>query len=168
MCPYAHSKSSVNMFPALNLPPIEPHLRASASGRSLILDSQRRRYVTLTAEEWVRQHFVAYLIGTLGYPASLIGNEVALNVGGVTRRCDTVVYSPLDGHPLVVVEYKAPSVYITQKVFEQISGYNAVLHADYLIVSNGMRHFCCRNDYETLTASFLPEIPSWAEIDPKR
>lgn len=156
------------MFPALNLPPIEPHLRASASGRSLILDSQRRRYVTLTAEEWVRQHFVAYLIGTLGYPASLIGNEVALNVGGVTRRCDTVVYSPLDGHPLVVVEYKAPSVYITQKVFEQISGYNAVLHADYLIVSNGMRHFCCRNDYETLTASFLPEIPSWAEIDPKR
>lgn len=168
MCPLAKEINFAVMFPPLNLPPIEPHLKASASGRSLILDSQRRRYVTLTAEEWVRQHFVAYLIGTLGYPASLIGNEVALVVGGVTRRCDTVVYSPLDGHPLVVVEYKAPSVCITQKVFEQISGYNAVLHADYLIVSNGLRHFCCFNDYETLTASFLPEIPAWTEIDPKR
>lgn len=156
------------MFPTLNLPPIEPRLRVSSSGRSLILDSQRRRYVTLTAEEWVRQHFVSYLIVTLGYPPSLIGNEVALNVGGVTRRCDTVVYSPLDGHPLVVIEYKAPSVSITQKVFEQISGYNAVLHADFLIVSNGLRHFCCFNDYTTLRASFLPEIPAWSEICPKK
>lgn len=156
------------MFPALNLPPFEGRYKASPSGRPQVFDSQRRRYVTLTAEEWVRQHFVHYLIDTLGYPPALIGNEVALDVGGVTRRCDTVVYSPLDAHPLVVIEYKAPTVNVTQKVFEQIQGYNAVLHADYLIVSNGMRHFCCFNDYETLTASFLPEIPAWTEIDPKR
>lgn len=156
----------MDTFPTLNLPSFEGRYKPSPSGRPLVFDGQRRRYVTLTAEEWVRQHFVHYLIDTLGYPPALIGNEVALDVGGVTRRCDTVVYSPLDGHPLMIVEYKAPTVAVTQKVFEQIQGYNAVLHADYLIVSNGLRHFCCRNDYATLTANFLPEIPHWRDVNP--
>lgn len=156
-----------DMLPTLNLPPINARTTQGERGRLAIFDEQRRRFVTLTAEEWVRQHFVSYLINTLGYPAALIGNEVALEIAGVKRRCDTVVYSPLDGHPMIIVEYKAPSVSITQEVFSQIQSYNSVLHADYLIVSNGMRHFCCFNDYEKMQAAFLPEIPRWEKINPK-
>lgn len=155
------------MYPPLNLPSIDARMARNADGRITIFDEQRRRHVTLTAEEWVRQHFVRYLIAGLDYPAALIGNEVSLQIAGVNRRCDTVVYSPLDGHPMIIVEYKAPHVGITQEVFAQVQSYNSVLHADYIIVSNGLRHFCCHNDYSTMTASFLPEIPRWAEINPK-
>ena len=155
------------MLPTLNLPALEARVTRGAGGRLSIYDEQRRRYVTLTAEEWVRQHFVSYLIRTLGYPAALIGNEVTLDIQGVKRRSDTVVYSPLDGHPLMVIEYKAPQVAITQAVFGQIQSYNTVLRADYLVVSNGMRHFCCRNDYAAMKATFLQEIPRWEQINPK-
>lgn len=155
------------MYPPLNLPPFDARITRNADGRISIFDAQRRRHVALTAEEWVRQHFVHYLVEHLGYPAALIGNEVSLQISGARRRSDTVVYSPLDAHPMVIVEYKAPHVAITQEVFAQIQSYNSVLHADYLIVSNGMRHFCCRNDYETMQATFLPEIPRWADINPK-
>lgn len=156
------------MFPELHLPPIEARITKGTNGRLQIFDEQRRRYVTLTAEEWVRQHFVRYLVHSLGYPEGLIGNEVTLDIQGVRRRCDSVIYSPLDAHPLVVIEYKAPQVCITQEVFSQIQSYNSVLHADYLIVSNGMHHFCCMNDYTTMQASFLSEIPRWEQITPRR
>lgn len=156
------------MLPTLNLPSFEPRIKQDAGGRLHVFDEQRRRFVTLTAEEWVRQHFVHFLIATQGYPAALIANEVTLDISGVKRRCDTVVYSPLDGHPMIIVEYKAPSVAITQDVFAQVQSYNSVLHADYLIVSNGMRHFCCRNDYVAMTAEFLREIPQWEQINPKK
>lgn len=156
------------MMPPLSLPPASLRFRPGASGRTLVYDEQRRRFVTLTAEEWVRQHFVHYLIHTLGYPPALIANEVTVEISGVARRCDTVIYSPLDGHPLVIVEYKAPSVAITQEVFAQIQTYNAALRAEYLIVSNGKRHFCCFNNYEQMTVTFLQEMPEWAEINPKK
>lgn len=156
------------MLPTLNLPPIDARVMPGAKGRLSIYDKQRQRFVTLTAEEWVRQHFVHYLVHTLGYPPLLIGNEVSLEIAGVKRRCDTVVYSPLDGHPMVVIEYKAPTISITQSVFSQIQSYNSVLHADFLIVSNGMCHFCCRNDYEAMQAAFLSEIPRWELINPKQ
>lgn len=151
-------------FPPLKLPPIEVRCKTGAGGRPLVYDDQRRRYVTLTAEEWVRQHFVQYLVRQLGYPAALIGNEVSLEISGVRRRCDTVVYSPLDGHPMMIIEYKAPGVGISQEVFAQIQSYNSVLHADFLVVSNGMRHFCCQNDYEQMQARFLQEIPTWETL----
>lgn len=156
------------MLAQLNLPAFDARYETNADGRAKIYDDQRKRFVTLTAEEWVRQHFVHYLVDVLGYPSSLIGNEVTLTVGGVSRRCDTVVYSPLDGHPLMIIEYKASCVSITQKVFTQIQSYNSVLHADFLIVSNGMHHFCCQNDYERMMATFLPEVPKWAEVNPKK
>lgn len=155
-------------FPVLNLPAINPRLQRGAGGRVQIYDGQRKRFVTLTAEEWVRQHFVQFLINVLNYPSSLVANEVTLQINGVARRCDTVVYSPLDGHPLLIVEYKSTRVSVTRDVFAQVQGYNSVCHADYLVVSNGLRHFCCHNDYEKMTASFLPEIPTWEQINPKK
>ena len=157
---------SSDRFPPLNLPMISSQIRTSENGRLEIFDPQRHKFVTLTAEEWVRQHFVLFLVHHLGYPSSLIANEISLNIGGVTRRCDTVIYSPKGGKPLIIVEYKAPSITITQGVFEQIRSYNSALHAEYLIVSNGMRHFCCHMDYQSMTASFLPEIPHWKDVLP--
>lgn len=134
-------------------------------GRILkVFDPLRRKYVALTPEEYVRQHFTAWMTESLGYPGSLMNNEVSLKLNDTSRRCDTVVFRS-DGSPAVIVEYKAPTVAITQSVFDQIARYNMALRSHYLIVSNGLRHFCCEMDYENETYRFLPYIPFWtAEI----
>ena len=147
----------------LNLPSFDIKTREQA-GRTLIFDFLRRRYVTLTPEEWVRQHFVHFLVDCKGYPAALLGNEVGLKVGGVSRRCDSVLYHRDGGRPRAIVEYKAPTVAITQHVFTQIASYNSVLRADYLIVSNGLRHYCCHMDYEAGRVDFFREIPQYTEL----
>ena len=133
------------------------------TGGKDIYDRLRKRYVALTPEEWVRQHFVNYLIGYLGYPESFMANEVGLTLNGTRRRCDTVVYDNTL-RPRVIVEYKAPSVALTERVFDQIVRYNMVLKVEYLIVSNGIRHYCCRIDYSAGTYSFLREIPEYRVI----
>lgn len=128
-----------------------------------IYDRLRKRYVALTPEEWVRQHFVNYLIEHRGYPGSFMANEVGVTLNGTRRRCDTVVYDN-QLRPRAIVEYKAPSVALTEKVFDQIVRYNMVLRVGYLMVSNGMRHYCCRIDYSTGTYVFLHDIPGYTEI----
>ena len=130
-------------------------------GRILkVFDSLRGRYVALTPEEYVRQHFTSWMTGELGYPASLIGNEVSISLNGNRRRCDTVVFRS-DGSHLMIVEYKAPTVAISQAVFDQIARYNMVLRSRYLVVSNGLRHYCCEMNYDNDSYSFLPSIPAW-------
>lgn len=129
-----------------------------------VYDALRRKFVALTPEEWVRQHFVAYMTGELGYPAALLGNEVAITLNGTSRRCDTVLFSRNGLAPLMIVEYKAPHIEITQRVFDQIVRYNMVLRARWLVVSNGMRHFCCEMDYETHGVRFHPRIPRYEEL----
>ncbi len=126
-----------------------------------VFDPLRKKYVALTPEEYVRQHFTAWMTDSLGYPASLMNNEVPLKLNNTSRRCDTVVFRS-DGTPAVIVEYKAPTVAITQTVFDQIARYNMVLRSRYLIVSNGLRHFCCEMDYENDTYRFLRQIPNWS------
>lgn len=125
-----------------------------------VFDPLRAKYVALTPEEYVRQHFTAWMTEHFGYPGSLMKNEVSLKLNDTSRRCDTVVFRN-DGSPVVIVEYKAPTVAITQDVFDQIARYNIVLRARFLIVSNGLRHFCCEMDYEKDTYRFLPNIPVW-------
>lgn len=146
----------------LNLPPFEKKI-TQKDDKTFILDIIRRQYVSLTPEEWVRQHFVHFLIDHKGFPQSLMANEVQLKLNGMSRRCDTVVYDRTL-RPRVIVEYKAPTVNITQQVFDQICRYNMVLQVDYLIVSNGLAHYCCKIDYDTGTYSFLKEIPQYTEI----
>lgn len=146
----------------LNLPPFEKKI-TKKDDKPFILDVIRRQYVALTPEEWVRQHFVHFLIEHKGYPQSLMGNEVQLKLNGMSRRCDTVVYDR-SLHPRVIIEYKAPTVNITQKVFDQICRYNMVLQVDYLIVSNGLAHYCCKVDYPTRSYSFLQDIPAYENL----
>lgn len=126
-----------------------------------VFDPLRKKYIALTPEEYVRQHFTAWMTESLGYPASLMSNEVSLNLNDTLRRCDTVVFRS-DGTPAVIIEYKAPTVSITQKVFDQIARYNMVLHSRFLIVSNGLSHYCCEMDYENESYRFLPNIPVWS------
>lgn len=146
----------------LNLPAYDIRTREE-NGKMTVLDTLRRRYVALTPEEWVRQHFVHFLIAHKGYPPTLLANEVPLHIGGKQLRADSVLYDSAL-HPRMIIEYKAPTVAITQKVFNQIVAYNLLLRADYLIVSNGMQHYCCKVDYEKRGYSFLQDIPEYSDL----
>lgn len=147
---------------SLNLPKYETKI-CERDGKLQIFDPLRKCHVALTPEEWVRQHFVNFLIESRGFPAALMANEVAITVNGMKRRCDTVVYDK-QLQPRVIVEYKAPTVKITKEVFAQISRYNLTLKVDYLIVSNGLQHYCCRMDYQNNSYTFLQEIPEYTKI----
>lgn len=146
----------------LNLPTYEIKI-AQRGNKQLIFDFLRRKYVALTPEEWVRQHFVHYLIEHKGYPAGLIGNEVELNVGEKKLRCDTILYNKV-AQPQMIIEYKAPHIKLQQKTFDQISAYNLLLKVDYLIVSNGLQHVCCRMDYDNQKFCFLDDIPDYQNL----
>lgn len=147
----------------LNLPPAQLQLSRSEKGDLVVFDPLRKKRVILTPEEWVRQNFVSYMTNQLGYPKSLMANEIAIKLNDTLRRCDTVVYD-LHANPMVIVEYKAPEINITQQVFDQIVRYNMVLHARCLIVSNGMSHYCCLIDYDNSTYSFLNEVPHFTRL----
>lgn len=146
----------------LNLPRYAYRLRQN-NGSVQIWDAVRHKYVALTPEEWVRQHFIAYLVEYKGYPVGRLGNEISLTLNGRSRRCDTLVYDG-QGQPLVLIEYKAPHITVSQKVFEQAIRYNMCFRVPYIILSNGMSHYCCHVDYSMGTFSFLTEIPSYNEL----
>lgn len=147
---------------SLNLPKFKTKIILQ-DGKYSIFDRIRRKYVALTPEEWVRQHFVNFLIEHKGYPASLLGNEIQMNLNSTIKRCDTLLYRR-DLTPQMIVEYKAPEIPITQAVFDQITRYNMVLKVDYLIVSNGLQHYCCKIDYQKKRYYFLKEIPDYASL----
>ena len=128
------------------------------NGIRQIKDKCRNRFVKLTPEEWVRQNMVEYLIREKNYPQNLIVNEATVELNGMKKRCDTVIYDK-KGTPRVIVEYKAPTVKITQKVFDQIANYNIKLKVEYLVVSNGIRHYCCRINDNGDGFLFEQEIP---------
>mgnify|MGYP003549390927 FL=1 len=146
----------------LNLPKYGIKIK-NDKGHQSIFDVLRRKYVALTPEEWVRQHFVHYLIGHKGYPQTLMANEIQLAIGNKKLRCDSVLYDR-SLKPRMIIEYKAPTVNITQKVFDQITVYNMLLHVDYLVVSNGIKHYCCQMDYDNQKYLFLEDIPDYQEI----
>ena len=146
----------------LNLPPFEIKLRGTKA-QPQIFDILRKKYIALTPEEWVRQHFVHFLVEHKGYPAALMANEIQLKVGEKTLRADSVLYSR-DLKPRMIIEYKAPHIPITQKVFDQISIYNMLLHVDYLVVSNGLQHYICKMDYNDKKYLFLEDIPDYEEL----
>ena len=146
----------------LNLQQYDVRLRGTQE-KPEIFDFLRKRYVALTPEEWVRQHFTHFLVEHKGYPQALLGNEIELRIGQKRLRCDSILYNKAL-NPIMIMEYKAPTVAITQKVFNQISTYNLLLHVDYLIVSNGLQHYCCRMDYERGQYEFLQDIPEYTQL----
>jgi len=146
----------------LTLPPYQIRVKET-HGRKQIFDILRRKYVALTPEEWVRQHFIHYLVEHKNYPSSLLANEVSLQIGEKRMRADSVLYDN-QLHPRMIIEYKAPNITLTQKVFDQITVYNLLLHVDYLFVSNGMITYICKMDYEKQTYKFMEAIPNYENI----
>jgi len=128
--------------------------------KPLIFDELRKKYMVLTPEEWVRQHFVCFLIHEKKYPISLIALEKQLTINNRKKRTDILVFNKA-GNPEIIVECKAPSIKINQDTFDQIARYNLKLKANYLIVTNGLEHFYCKMDFENETYIFLKEIPDY-------
>ena len=146
----------------LNLPPYPIKIQEKGEKRQ-IFDFLRRKWVALTPEEWVRQHFTHFLVEHKNYPQALLANEVELRIGEKRLRCDTLLYNK-ELRPRMIIEYKAPTIQIQQKTFDQISVYNLLLKVDYLVVSNGLRHYCCKMDYERQSYQFLEDIPDHETI----
>jgi len=133
------------------------------NNQSYIFDPIRKKELVLTPEEWVRQNFVQYLIHEKQYPATLTRLEMSFKVNKWVRRSDIVVFNT-EGKPVVLVECKAPSIKIDQKVFDQIARYNMVLKSEILIVTNGIQHYCCSIDYRAETYHYLDQIPGYFEL----
>lgn len=143
----------------LNLPSYTFKLKSNEN-KTLIFDKWRKKYLVLTPEEWVRQHFVEFLITEKKYPVSLIAIEKQVTINNLKKRTDIVVFSS-DGTPNIIVECKAPQIKIAQDTFDQIARYNLKLKANYLIVTNGLQHYFCKLDTENETYIFLKDIPDY-------
>jgi hypothetical protein len=134
------------------------------NGKRTIFDRFRKKMVVLTPEEWVRQNVLVYLVDEKNYPESLLAVESSLNVAHRTKRTDAVVYHR-KGNPLMIIECKAPSVKISEKTFDQAVRYNITLQVDYLMVTNGLDHYCCKLDYAGSSYTFLEEIPRYEDLE---
>ncbi len=153
----------MDQAPKLNLPECALQLRRDARGRIEVYDEFRHRWLVLTPEEYVRQHFVHYMVQYLGYSPHRLAIEHGLEFNGTQRRVDALVFDDF-GRPLAVVEFKAPQIAITQRTFDQIVRYNLVLRAPYLMVSNGLKHYCVHIDLSGGGYEFLTTLPQYCEI----
>jgi hypothetical protein len=146
----------------LNLPTYSLKIK-SEEGLEYVYDQFRKKYIRLTPEEWVRQNFALYLVNEKTYPASRLIIEKSLKVNNMIKRCDIIVYNDF-GSPCLIVECKSPEIKIGQETFEQVSIYNIRFQVEFLIITNGIKHFCCRVDFETLNVHFIDEIPDYCMI----
>ncbi|MCD6566559.1 MAG: type I restriction enzyme HsdR N-terminal domain-containing protein [Bacteroidales bacterium] len=131
--------------------------------KKYIFDIIRKKYVLLTPEEWVRQNFIRYLLEEKGYIQSLVQVEMFFKLNRLSKRADIALFDR-NGKPKILVECKSPKVAISQVVFEQVARYNLSFKVDFLVVTNGMQHFCCKMDYEKKSYTFLKEIPDFEEM----
>lgn len=146
----------------LNLPEYSFKIKLQ-NEKPVIFDQLRKKFVRLTPEEWVRQNFVQFLIHEKKYSPALIAVEALVKVNNNPQRADLIVFGR-QGNPVLIAEFKAPEVKITQQTFDQIARYNMSLQVNCLIVSNGLEHFCCRINFLEGSYSFLPDIPDFPEI----
>lgn len=152
----------MSLLQPLALPPY-PFKITEANGQLTLFDELRKRTIIITPEEWVRQHFVQYLINQKQYPKALMRLEGGLKLNGMSRRTDIVVFNR-DGERILMVECKAPSVTIDQKVFDQIARYNMAHKVSLLVVTNGLSHYYCRVDHEAGSYQFIPDLPGFNEL----
>lgn len=146
----------------LNLP-IYPIKIKEQAGVRYIFDCIRKKYLVLQPEEWVRQNFIQFLVRDKNYAASLIAVEKGLKLNELQKRADIVIYDN-QPNPIVLIECKAPKVKIDQEVFEQVARYNVVFKVPYLVVTNGMEHYCAKVDFKTNSFEFLKDIPDYSNL----
>jgi hypothetical protein len=143
----------------LNLP-THPFKFKEQNNLITIFDEVRKKYVVLTPEEWVRQNFIQFLIKNKKYPISLIAVEIGLKYNQLQKRADVLIYNK-SGTPYLMIECKAPEVKISQDTFHQIATYNMAFKVNYLVVTNGMDHFCCKMNYTENTYQFVQMVPDF-------
>lgn len=143
----------------LNFPQYTFRIKSNEN-KLFIFDFIRKKEVVLTPEEWVRQHFLMFLVHEKKYPASLIAVEKKLTLNSLTKRTDIVVYNTL-AQPEIIIECKSPDINISQEVFDQIARYNMQLNANYLIVTNGLAHYFCIINKQKDGYQFLKDIPDY-------
>ena len=150
-------------LPRLNLP-FYQFKYGEEKGQPTIFDPNRKKYLLLTPEEWVRQNFIQFLVNEKNYPASRIQLETKLQLKSVWKRTDAVVYGKRM-QPQAIIECKAPDVKISQAAFDQIGVYNSALKVEYLFVTNGKEHYCCRMNYGDKSYEFLDGIPDYSLLE---
>ncbi|CAN5242824.1 type I restriction enzyme HsdR N-terminal domain-containing protein [soil metagenome] len=143
----------------LNLPAYDFKVKKS-EGKVWIFDSMRKKYVVLTPEEWVRQHFVNFLVQEHHYPKSLFRIEGGLTYNKLLKRSDILIYNR-EGKPWLLVECKSPTIKMSQRAFNQIAIYNMTIGAKYLAVTNGMVHYCCEAPMPGQEGKFLDDFPEF-------
>lgn len=143
----------------LNLPPF-PFKLNQEGNKLYIFDELRKKQLLLTPEEWVRQHWIRYLMDQKRFPKALLKVEGGLKLNTLSKRTDLVLFDR-NGQRLLIAEFKAPQVKITQKAFDQVARYNMVHQVRYLVVSNGLQHYYAKVDFEQETYAFLPELPTY-------
>lgn len=144
----------------LNLSPY-PFKIKQEGDRCLIFDPVRKKYLVLTPEEWVRQHFVQHLINEKHYPKSLIKLEGGMKLNSLSKRTDIIAYNN-NGQKVLLIECKAPHVKINQKVFDQIARYNIVHRIPLLAVTNGLEHYYCVINFNTKSYQFIETLPAYS------
>jgi hypothetical protein len=152
----------MSLLQPLNLPPY-PFKITEEGGQLTLFDTIRKKNIVITPEEWVRQHFVQYLINQKKYPKTLIKLEGGHKLLGMARRTDIIVYNK-QGNKILLVECKAPGIAIEQKTFDQIARYNIVQKIGLLAVTNGLQHYYCRIDFEGGDFKFLQDLPNYDEL----
>ena len=123
-----------------------------------VFDPIRKIYCALTPEEEVRQKMLYYLVEVKKYPAGLLAVEYSIKVNNLPKRCDIVVFNN-SGRPKMIVECKAESVPITQKVLDQAIRYYSGLNVNYLLLTNGKTMFCYHIDIENKKIEAMREMP---------
>lgn len=146
----------------LNLPPFPTRLE-QRQGKPYVWDEWRNKMVRLTPEEWVRQHLMHYLVEHLGYPKQLLGTEVGLKVGTMSKRADALLYDR-QLRPQMLIECKAPEVRLSDEVLMQAIRYNMALSVPYLLLSNGLEHVVYHIDYTEQSYHNLSEIPNYRQL----
>jgi len=154
--------SNIQKMYQLNLPEYNFNVKKQ-NNRLFVFCTQRKKYVSFTPEEFVRQHFIRFLIEKMNYPASLIAIEQQIDFNGMKKRCDAILFD-IEAKPKLIIELKAPNIAITQEVFDQVAVYNAKLNVDFFMISNGIEHYCCRVDTKNARYEFLPDIPKYDEL----
>lgn len=124
-------------------------------GKQFIFDANRKKYVVLTAEEWVRQHVLHYLMNELHYPLPVISVERQIRVGSRSRRYDIVVYK--ESVPWLIVECKREDEVLNDKVLSQLLAYNSTLNVSYLTITNGKQIAT----YDIANASWVNSFPNY-------
>ena len=130
------------------------------TGKDMIFDLLRKKWLLLTPEEWVRQNFVQYLIQVKKYPATLIALEKMIILGELKKRFDILVYDK-EHRPWMMIECKAPAIKLDEAVLQQLLRYHISIPTGFLVITNGGYSYGWQKKDQRL--QLLQELPEWID-----